>query len=379
MVAQRNTSGCQNNNYNNFWYATSLALTTLSGAAIGYLIRRKRGQDGRFCLPFALRQTAYTKELRLAIRLAWIAGQNMIPHADSKGTAAGSHMEELLEICAKSNKNDFATAIDRKNEDYIIKEILKSFPNDRIIGEEMIGVGAIPKLTLNKTWILDPIDGTTNFANGLPLTCVSIGLCHGGQPVMGCIYAPVTQEMYVAVQGHGAYRNGVQIYASSPKNCTEQPILLEDSIVVFEWGNSARDANSVHKILYVASKILEHGVKASRQFGSGVLDLCYVASGRVNLVYAGILNEGWKPWDYCAGMVVAQEAGAVIQSIFGRPGMEGSTDEFDLVTGSVLRNSPNFDIYSKSIICGTTADLVSECRNVILSAVSASELAEPKM
>lgn len=352
------------------WLTTSVALTALAVAEIaivGYIIRRKSlNEQNQHSLPEELKNTAYTKELKLAISLALKAGKNMVPHVDSKGTDSCS--EFLLDINTKSNRNDFATAIDRENEEFISREILEAFPKDCIIGEETTGTGCIPELSPNKTWIIDPVDGTTNFANGLPLCCVSIGLCDQKMPVMGCIYVPMTKELYVAVKGYGAYRNGVRIHSTTPSSPKK---MLRDAILVIELGHSEREESGVDRVLSVFRKLLLEGIRASRQLGSGVLDLCYVASGRVDVVYAGIHGEGWKPWDYCAGVVVAQEAGAVVKSIFGRPGKEGTqhTDEFDLVTGAVRKDAPDFDIYSKSVICGTSAELVAECRNVILSAL----------
>ena len=353
-------------------YFSSVSLAAVTGATLGYLIqwnnRRKeqRDQDDKFSLPNELQNTKYTQELQLATQLALKAGQNMIPHADNKGTEAGYEAEALLDISTKSNICDFATAIDRDNEEMIMRHIQIRFPSHDIIGEEMTGIGSIPKLTDNLTWIIDPIDGTTNFTNGLPLSCVSIGLCDQKQPVMGCVYAPMTRELFLAVKGHGSYRNGVCINSSLNYN-THPTKTLQDSVVVFEFGYE-KDPRGIDKLMTVFTKLLKHGIRASRSLGSGVLDLCYVASGRVDVVYAGVNNEGWKPWDYCAGVVVAQEAGAVVKSIFGRPGREGQSDEFDSATGEILDDAPDFDIYSKSIIAGITAEVVTECRNVILSA-----------
>jgi fructose-1,6-bisphosphatase/inositol monophosphatase family enzyme len=350
------------------WLASSVAVTALVAeiVIVTYLIRRRSLNDTKTnSLPEELKNTEYTKELKLAISLALKAGKNMIPHVDSKGTE--SYSESLLDINTKSNRNDFATAIDRENEEFISRNILATFPEDCIIGEETTGTGSIPELSMKKTWILDPVDGTTNFANGLPLCCVSIGLCDQKKPVLGCIYVPMTQELYLAVKGHGAYRNGVRIHSTTPSSPKK---MLRDAILVIELGHSEKEESGVDRVLSVFRKLLLEGIRASRQFGSGVLDLCYVASGRVDVVYAGIHGEGWKPWDYCAGVVVAQEAGAVVKSIFGPPGKEGSTtNEFDLITGAVVKDAPDFDIYSKSVICGTSAELVAECRNVILSAL----------
>ena len=88
--------------------------------------------------------------------------------------------------------------------------------------------------------------------------------------------------------------------------------------------------------------------RAIRQLGSGCLDLCYVATGRLDIVYAGIVNEGWKPWDYAAGLVICQEAGCVMKSIDQPAGQK------------------EFDLYSKSILCGTSRELVDECRSLLL-------------
>jgi fructose-1,6-bisphosphatase/inositol monophosphatase family enzyme len=99
-------------------------------------------------------------------------------------------------------------------------------------------------------------------------------------------------------------------------------------------------------MLGAVSRILAKGCRAIRQLGSGCLDLCYVATGQLDVVYAGVVNEGWKPWDYAAGLVICTEAGCVMESIDQTPG-----DEFDL--------------YSKSILCGTSRELVDECSKLI--------------
>lgn len=100
-------------------------------------------------------------------------------------------------------------------------------------------------------------------------------------------------------------------------------------------------------MLGAVSRILSEGCRAIRQLGSGCLDLCYVATGRLDVVYAGIVNEGWKPWDYAAGFVVCHESGCVMESITQQAGEE-------------------FDLYSKSILCGASRELVDECRSLLL-------------
>jgi myo-inositol-1(or 4)-monophosphatase len=172
-------------------------------------------------------------------------------------------------------------------------------------------------------------------ANSLPMTCVSIGLCHNRKPILGVVYAPMTDELYVALAGHGAFRNGVLISQRSSK-----PLI--DSIVCFEFGYARKEA-AVRKMVNVVRDILNHGCRTTRSIGSGVLDLCYVATGRIDVVYAGVAGEHWKPWDYCAGYVVATEAGCVVESIQG----------------------PEFDIYSGSIICAVGSSLANEVRKII--------------
>jgi len=110
-------------------------------------------------------------------------------------------------------------------------------------------------------------------------------------------------------------------------------------------------------------RILNHGCRSTRSTGCGVLDICYVATGRFDVVYTGLAEEGWKPWDYGAAMVVAEEAGCTIRSLIGAPGSD-IFDEFD-EKGHVVEGS-KFNIYSSSMVCGVNATVVEECRRVVL-------------
>lgn len=294
------------------------------------------------------------EEVVLAVRLALEAGKNMTQHYDSKGTA-DENIDDL-DISTKQNDADFATAIDLKNEDFISSEIKKHFPSHEIIGEEDTGTGALPTLTESPTWIIDPIDGTTNFASGLPLSCVSIGLCLRGQPYMGVVYAPMTDELYVAVRGNGSYRNGVRLLECSGEKATKR---LSNSVVCFEFGY-ARTEEGVDNMVNAVRRLLKHGVRTTRTLGSGVLDICYVACGRMDVVYTGMAEEGWKPWDYCAGLVVAMEAGCTMTHLK----KQDEADE-DGETGN-LRAGYAFNMYSKSMICGVNQKVVEQCTKVVL-------------
>ena len=336
--------------------AAAVAVTSIAAASAFSAIKRSsRNSSTRssskhqhFSVPKELLESTTCDckdELVLAVQLALEAGKNMTKHYDSKGTA-DENMGDL-EINTKMNDADFATAIDVENENYISTEILKRFPGHAIIGEESTGTGTVPSLTKDPTWIIDPIDGTTNFASGLPLSCVSIGYCRDGKPYMGVVFAPMTNELYIGVQGHGAYRNGIRLLGCSGEKATKT---LSHSVVNFEFGY-ARDEGDVEKMVLAVKRLLQHGVRTTRTLGSGVLDLCYVACGRMDVVYTGVASEGWKPWDYCAGLVIAVESGCTMSHL--------GTSEMD-------KTDYDFNLYSKSMICGVNPNVVDECRTCVL-------------
>lgn len=260
----------------------------------------------------------------------------MVAHCDTAGTI----LSQTLALDFKGQPEDFSTAVDLQNEGLVINAIQQHFPSHNIIGEESTGIGEIPALSQNPTWIIDPIDGTTNFASGLPLTCVSIGYCVDKKPVMGVVYAPMTKELYMAVRGYGAYRNGVKL-SFEPTTTT-----LRHAICCFEFGYS-RSHDAIAKMVGALERLLQHGCRATRCLGSGVLDLCFVATGKMDVVYAGLAGEGWKPWDYAAGLVICREAGCSIESLVGNEGQE-------------------LDIYAKSVICAGNQQLLQDARRVIL-------------
>jgi fructose-1,6-bisphosphatase/inositol monophosphatase family enzyme len=301
--------------------------------------RRRRRTNSNCCphaVPKSLLQTPHSPQLQLAVRLALQAGENMVAHCDTAGTV----LSQTLTLDFKGQPEDFCTQIDLQNEALVINAVRQHFPSHDIIGEESTGTGEIPLLSQNPTWIIDPIDGTTNFASGLPLACVSIGYCVDRRPVMGVVYAPMTKELYVAVRDYGAYRNGVKLRVEPTTTA------LRHAICNFEFGYS-RSPEAVAKMVGALQRLLQHGCRATRCLGSGVLDLCFVATGKVDVVYAGVAGEGWKPWDYAAGLVICTEAGCSIESLIGDEGQE-------------------LDIYAKSVICAGNQQLLQDARRVIL-------------
>eukprot|EP00557_Chaetoceros_sp_GSL56_P000020 CAMPEP_0176495982 /NCGR_PEP_ID=MMETSP0200_2-20121128/10954_1 /TAXON_ID=947934 /ORGANISM="Chaetoceros sp., Strain GSL56" /LENGTH=349 /DNA_ID=CAMNT_0017893911 /DNA_START=51 /DNA_END=1100 /DNA_ORIENTATION=+ len=342
---------------NNIGTAACVVAIATTSSLLTYLVctRKKLMNDESYTkIPSNLLLGPCASELKLAVQLALEAGSNMEFHLNTKGTEAGHGSEEKLGINIKRNDADFATSVDLLNEQIIINGIAKMFPTHDIIGEESTGTGEVTRLTNKPTWIIDPIDGTTNFASGCCFTCVSIGYCVGGQPIMGVAFSPKTQEMYIAVKGMGAYRNGQRIYSTDPNTHKT----LKNSVVCFEFGY-ARSEEGVDNMVNAVRRLLKHGCRSTRSYGSGVLDLCYVASGRLDVVYTGITEEGWKPWDYCAGMVIAEEAGCTIQSL-----KRGDVNYHGGFADNC--NSKRFDIYSSSMICGVNSTVVEQCRNVVL-------------
>ena len=337
--------------------AAALASSALTFVCTQLLSKKKSNDDSKlFQIPTQLLNGQYAEEMKVAVELALQAGSNMIEQLETKGTASGSGSESKLGINTKQNDADFCTAIDLLNEQIITDGIKKNFPNHVIIGEEDTGTGDVPTLTDKPTWIIDPVDGTTNFASGSVYTCVSIGLCVDSTPVMGVAYSPKTREMYLAMKGCGAFRNGVQIYST---DMLDKEKTLSNSVVCFEFGY-ARSDEGVENMIGAVRNILKHGCRSTRSYGSGVLDICYVASGRLDVVYTGLAEEGWKPWDYCAAMVVAEEAGCTIRSLKKNNGVS----DFDAQNEVIPETK--FDIYSKSMICGVNTTVVEQCRKVVL-------------
>lgn len=314
----------------------SMAAAALTAAACMWVYQR-RENGKKYRIPFSLLASPCGKELQVAVKAALQAGTNIAEYCHVVGTEAGDSHD--LGITTKSKAVDICTKVDVLNEKIITEAIAQNFPSHKIIAEESVGTGSLPPLTENPTWIIDPIDGTSNFASGLPMACVSIGFCIDKRPVMGVVYAPMTDELYLAVKGHGAYRNGLRL-------SKRRHVDLVDAVIEFEFGYP-RSPEAVSQMISTVQRFMEKGCMATRQLGSGVLDLVYVASGRSSAVYSGVAGEGWKPWDYAAGLVIATETGCSIETFQQNPGEE-------------------FDLYGDSIICAVSQELVEDCRKVIL-------------
>lgn len=296
--------------------AVLLGLPVLFVRVYGKIKRQK-------AIPSSICESPFKVQVEVALNAALAAGANM---------QRDISLEQKNDVQTKFNSIDFATETDRANEKMIFDILRREFPGHVFIGEESSAeaVDGIPNLTDSPTWIVDPIDGTTNFVHGFPLSCVSIGLCVNKEPVVGVCFCGSTDELFIAAKGCGAYLNGRPIAVSKASS-------LRESLVLTEFGYS-RQPQDVDRWLCAARTVMLKGAHGLRSLGSGVMDLCYMASGRVDACYAGVAGEGWKPWDYCAGAVILREAGAVLLDITGK----------------------NFDMYGKSILTASSQTLADE-------------------
>lgn len=201
-----------------------------------------------------------------------------------------------LGIETKSNIYDVVTRADKQGEAFLLEQIQKLFPGHGILGEESgahTGTG-------DYLWVLDPLDGTNNFSQGLPVFTVSIGLQYKGETVLGVVYAPYLNEMYTAVKGKGAYLNGEPIRVSGKS-------ALEESVLGTGFPYD-KDVNPDNNAANLAS-ILPH-LRGIRRMGSAAYDLACVA--------AGFLDGYWElalhSWDMCAGALLVEEAGGIVRS-----------------------------------------------------------------
>lgn len=194
---------------------------------------------------------------------------------------------------------DLVTDTDRRVEAYLIETIRARFPGQRIIAEESGGAPGSDDCT----WYIDPLDGTVNFAHGMPIFSVSIGYAEQGRMALGVVYNPIHEECYTAERGHGARLNGNPIRISSADE-------LDQSLLVTGFPYDIR-TNPVNNLdLYAEFSLRSQGV---RRFGSAALDLCYLACGRVD----GYWEVTLHPWDLAAGGLIAEEAGARVTALDG--------------------------------------------------------------
>lgn len=210
-----------------------------------------------------------------------------------------------LEVGTKSSATDMVTEMDRAAEARIVEGLLGARPDDGMVGEE----GTDRPGTSGVRWIVDPLDGTTNYLYALPGFAVSIAAEVDGRIVAGVVLDVVRDELFSATVGGGATRDGAPI---APSACTELPLALVATGFAYDAARRARQAAVLVEVL--------PRVRDIRRFGAAAVDLCTVACGRLD----GYWERGLAPWDLAAGALIASEAGAVVTDFDGGPPARGA-------------------------------------------------------
>jgi myo-inositol-1(or 4)-monophosphatase len=267
--------------------------------------------------------------LTIAIRAARTAGRII--------TRAAEDVDSVR--VARKSPNDFVTEVDQAVEASVIKTLLTAYPNHSILGEES-GFAADANsdfkgndgdldvdevLAAENVWIIDPLDGTTNFIHGLPQYCVSIGLMQKGIMTQAVVYDPNRDELFSASKGAGAFLNDRRI------RVTRRDRLAE---TVIGTGFPFKQLSHLDKYLDYFRKITIEGASLRRP-GAAALDLAYVASGR----YDGFFEIGLAPWDVAAGSLLVTEAGGIIGDLNG--------EAHPVFSGKVIAGAPK--VYSAMV------------------------------
>jgi myo-inositol-1(or 4)-monophosphatase len=204
------------------------------------------------------------------------------------------------------SEHDVVTEVDEMSEQLIIAAIRDAYPHDGFLAEESGQIDAIPPepgteaAREQRVWIIDPLDGTVNYANGIPVFCVSIGLAIDGSAVVGVVYDPVRDEMFTAQAGRGARLDGVPIRHPAKEKLSDCVV----SLSLPRGGWASRDRN------------IRRSIRVSRSMGSAALALAYVGNGRFD---AFVQSGGLSLWDICAAGLIAAEGGAVVTTLEGKP------------------------------------------------------------
>ena len=226
----------------------------------------------------------------------------------------------------KSTITDLVTQTDKKAEQVIKDDILAKFPDHSILAEE----SGETKSSSEYLWVIDPLDGTTNFVHGLSPYCVSIALLKNNTPLLAVISELPAENLYWAVKGNGAFCNGEKISVSSVKS-------INDSLLITGFSYQHDSKWETNMKLFKDFTKISHGV---RRIGSAAADLCYVASGKADAFW----EIGLYPWDSAAGILLVDEAGGKVTRMDGKP--YNIFDEEILATNNLIHDEMLENIYS---------------------------------
>jgi myo-inositol-1(or 4)-monophosphatase len=233
-----------------------------------------------------------------------------------------------------SNPTDLVTAVDKNVENFLFENLKKLFPSFSLVGEETVSSSESKKVNLtdNPTWVVDPVDGTTNFVHGFPFVCISVGLVVKKEPVLGIVYNPVLNEMYHGIKGKGSYMNDkkLPLIKNTPLKS------LQKSLFITEFGYFLGQEKLDIKVENAKNMLCipAHGV---RSMGSCALDMCQVARGGADFYF----EIGIHTWDLAAATVIVRESGGAVVGYRRPKGLDNNTqivDEF-------------FDLNGRKVLC----------------------------
>ena len=225
-------------------------------------------------------------ELTLAVKLSMEAGDLLLRH----------RREGARGVDTKTTGTDMVSDADRAAEALIVEGLVASFPEDGLLAEE----GSAREGTSSRTWVVDPLDGTTNFLYGQDGFCVSIALEDDDGSLMGCVHDPLRGETFTAWRGRGGWMNDQRLSASSTDSLAEALVGTG-----FSYRPDQREWQAK-----VVSRLLPR-IRDVRRRGAAALDLCWVGAGRLD----AHIERGLAPWDHAAGLLVAAEAGAEVRPV----------------------------------------------------------------
>jgi len=231
--------------------------------------------------------------LKIAVRAARKAGNVIANHYETPDSVEAS----------QKGSNDFVTNVDREAERQIIEVIRKSYPQHTIISEEC---GELPGEDQDVQWVIDPLDGTTNYIKRLPHFCISIAVRIKGRTEVAVVYDPMRNELFSAVRGQGTQLNGYRLRGGTARD-------LDGTILATGFPFKLKQHATPY--INILGKLFTQCADFRRN-GSAALDLAYVAAGRVD----GYFEIGLKPWDFAAGELLVREAGGLVTDFVGAHG-----------------------------------------------------------
>ena len=228
-------------------------------------------------------------EVEAAIQAAKLGADILLRHWQQLGKADADI----------KSRNDWVSRADRESETAIVTYLRDEFPNDSLLGEE----GAAAKGSSGRTWIIDPLDGTSNYLQHFPIWSISIGLKSGNEMIAGVIYEPLRDLFFTAERGAGAFRDGVRMRVSDQRT-------VEGAFLATGFPFRAQQFVSIYCAIF--QDVISHA-KGVRRAGSAALDLAYTAAG----IFDGFFELHLSPWDVAAGSLMITEAGGVVSDFSG--------------------------------------------------------------